>query len=199
MFQPTLPLRGATAITFCCGYNTEFQPTLPLRGATRVAGRVDADHFRFNPRSPCGERPAPVVRRVSPFCFNPRSPCGERRDWLPLPGLVSCPFQPTLPLRGATKPECFTVAGDGFQPTLPLRGATLVRFDNSSAKKFQPTLPLRGATVRHGDMPASDIGFNPRSPCGERHPVKPTVKAKRTGFNPRSPCGERRVCSVGST
>ena len=32
--------------------------------------------------------------------------------------------------------------------------------------------------------------FNPRSPCGERRPVRPTQPCQ-TDFNPRSPCGER--------
>ena len=34
------------------------------------------------------------------------------------------------------------------------------------------------------------LGFNPRSPCGERRSAMPRTLACR-GFNPRSPCGER--------
>ena len=37
LFQPTLPLRGATtALTRAAG-SSEFQPTLPLRGATATS------------------------------------------------------------------------------------------------------------------------------------------------------------------
>ena len=34
--------------------------------------------------------------------------------------------------------------------------------------------------------------FNPRSPCGERHPRRVACRTRRARFNPRSPCGERR-------
>ena len=37
MFQPTLPLRGATVEAGELTYNGRFQPTLPLRGATVVS------------------------------------------------------------------------------------------------------------------------------------------------------------------
>ena len=102
---------------------------------------------------------------------------------------------------------------------------------------FQSTLPVWGATNHAGSMPEScrvsihaprvgsdgcksnltrdHHGFNPRSPCGERHLARLALKAAflfqstlpvwgathlhqdrpRTPhrFNPRSPCGERRL------
>ena len=84
------------------GTDKAFQPSLPLRGATRVADAVERGQLDFNPRSPCGERPA----RVSPTM-----PFRKR-------------FQPSLPLRGATirNPEAAAIVK--FQPSLPLRGAT---------------------------------------------------------------------------
>ena len=46
------------------------------------------------------------------------------------------------------------VATSKFQPTLPLRGATRLCAEGICAKRFQPTLPLRGATkVRADDVP----------------------------------------------
>ena len=78
-FQSTLPMRGATAKGVGLGASKVFQSTLPMRGATLTGGlnRVPPGHF--NPRSPCGERPA--VSTLSS-----------------LPAL----FQSTLPMRGAT-------------------------------------------------------------------------------------------------
>ena len=62
-------------------------------------------------------------------------------------------FQPTLPLRGATRPILSALSyRDTFQPTLPLRGATQGRSLRDLAAGFQPTLPLRGAT---GGFPQS--------------------------------------------
>ena len=102
-------------------------------------------------------------------------------------------FQPTLPLRGATrcrghdrrKHQVSThapLAGSDvsaswtsgrearFQPTLPLRGATMPGRCVSFHCMFQPTLPLRGATRLRPLYPLIYFhSFNPRSPCGERH------------------------------
>ena len=123
-----------------------FQPTLPLRGATRRANAIGVSPVnRFNPRSPCGERPKYHHRSARPFRFNPRSPCGER-----------------------PAPVVRRVSPFWFQPTLPLRGATYTLWDLLySQLVFQPTLPLRGATRRRGRRPRR-WSFNPRSPCGER-------------------------------
>ena len=77
-------------------------------------------------------------------------------------------FQPTLPLRGATRRFEMSLAARSFQPTLPLRGATEASRSSTDASQFQPTLPLRGATsarTRHSECLTC---FNPRSPCGER-------------------------------
>ena len=55
-FQPTLPVRGAPGRCRCAGRTTRFQPTLPVRGATHTSCAVDQTPCHFNPRSPCGER-----------------------------------------------------------------------------------------------------------------------------------------------
>ena len=159
LFQPPLPLRGATPDEFyvrCLGW---FQPTLPLRGATVqrqhvvVAVGVVSTHAplagsdAFSTQATC-HRPS----------FYPRSPCGERvSTHAPLAGndLTSgqtkscgCGFQPTLPLRGATADEFGVRILAVFQPTLPLRGATSSASSlPNSTGSFQPTLPLRGATA----------------------------------------------------
>ena len=190
-----------------------FQPTLPLRGATDATPRYRPTHWSFNPRSPCGERLGLVVMQTNTWTFQPTLPLRER---LQTPKLQTAQgsFQPTLPLRGATVPGVARhrlpqvsthapLAGSDtldefdysvwtpFQPTLPLRGATRSRsVPRKMRNSFQPTLPLRGATSRRTGTPCRPSSFNPRSPCGERHRVRRAAKAER-GFNPRSPCGER--------
>ena len=101
----------------------------------------------FNPRSPCGERPAgggaaahkesisihaPRVgsdvnwdngQRIANRNFNPRSPCGERQAIL-----------------------------------TSLRAMVI----------FQSTLPVWGATIFRLFLTIMWLHFNPRSPCGER-------------------------------
>ena len=127
-FQSTLSLRRATWVRTIKGDCGGFQSTLSLRRATRLWGNQTPDHWisihallaesdqgvaegitsqsDFNPRSPCGERPAirsslrtefrfqstlSLRRATDSQCrqqytrryFNPRSPCGERRWALP--------------------------------------------------------------------------------------------------------------------
>ena len=144
-FPPTLPLRGATFVQV--GYRCRcfcFNPRSPC-GERRQRQTCSLMTGGFNPRSPCGERPddptvvsrgvavsthAPLAGRDAPCrsvggggtCFNPRSPCGERppsRGYRP----SRREFQPTLPLRGATRAEKNDIDQRWFQPTLPLRGA----------------------------------------------------------------------------
>ena len=98
----------------------------------------------FNPRAPCGARPA-VVKFVAAYKgFNPRAPCGAR----PMPSYlrrIRSEFQSTRPMRGAT------TLLEGFK-------------DNTG---FQSTRPMRGATASGGNL-GGGSGFNPRAPCGAR-------------------------------
>ena len=194
-FQPTLPARGATLFVPAlhppavisthaprtgsdpCGVGgvfpgDVFQPTLPARGATWVEIHRWLYAIDFNPRSPHGERPAPItvfdihytISTHAPrtgsdaICypddtgtdnFNPRSPHGER----------PCGVGGVFP-------------GDVFQPTLPARGATCtVGAIRRSPLVFQPTLPARGATSRDALNGA---------------PVEISTHAPRTGSDARA-------------
>ena len=78
-----------------------------------------------------------------------------------------CPFQSTLPARGATR-VLYTVTPSGsFQSTLPARGATQLSFRAAPQISFQSTLPARGATHTQ-EWACPRRYFNPRSPHGER-------------------------------
>ena len=125
------------------------------------------------------------------FGFNPRSPCGERLrfvvgdeavNWVsthaPLAGSDYCIaavesdftwFQPTLPLRGATRRQRTSAPSRGVSTHAPLAGSdgdvvlvlarchvsthaplagsdTRPSWETTPHGTFQPTLPLRGAT-----------------------------------------------------
>ena len=113
----------------------------------------------------CGQ-----IKIVKGWNFNPRSPCGERRG-ISQATERTREFQPTLPVRGATRDSTAPLghspisthaprAGSDltrppkwrmqqkFQPTLPVRGATPTTFPRLTSGIFQPTLPVRGATIR---------------------------------------------------
>ena len=170
----------------------EFQPTLPLRGATGAPHWQRAQRLGFNPRSPCGERPA-------------------RRRHQPVNGAVST----HAPLAGSDAGRAVHHRGRHVSTHAPLAGSDLPCAANGQAgDRFQPTLPLRGATAEALAPATRWPSFNPRSPCGERHfcaltqmqqikfqptlPLRgattptPTTRRRCSSFNPRSPCGERR-------
>ena len=102
MFQPTLPLRGATGHTLNFSTSSSsFQPTLPLRGATLVHSVVVVVRHVSTHAPLAGSAAMEMAQEIVSKGFNPRSPCGERRfdsreKW------SRAMFQPTLPLRGAT-------------------------------------------------------------------------------------------------
>ena len=124
-FQPTRPLRGATMSRYEDFFRALFQPTRPLRGATRgpsdegfgqrgisthapLAGRDPSAPIslscrtNFNPRAPCGARPRARCGSRATCNFNPRAPCGARpKGAIRYGGALL--FQPTRPLRGATR------------------------------------------------------------------------------------------------
>ena len=131
------------------------------------------------------------------------------------------PFQPTLPLRGATI-RYYRYAGDVLVSThAPLAGSDHIRHKQQPAPETVSThAPLAGSdwwitdsattwsVSTHAPLAGSDsrasairrwpMCFNPRSPCGER----PSRKSRRPSprrFNPRSPCGERRTTTPHGT
>ena len=172
-----------------------FQSTLPVWGATHP--RAPGNHHRphFNPRSPCGERPAEnTFPDPEPLNFNPRSPCGERRFFRRAEGGLTyfnprspCgerlkrwqrqqrpeQFQSTLPVWGATSKSITLPTGDGlFQSTLPVWGATGRVFFVNNALAISIHAPRVGSDPRPVSPRSPSENFNPRSPCGERLSIR---------------------------
>ena len=128
-------------------YYRKFQSTLPVWGATVFRLTQIRHPARFNPRSPCGERPemdgmlstissvsihAPRVgsdaalKRLAAVrnSFNPRSPCGERPSrTVVVPVMILC-FNPRSPCGERLLPGVAARIAGLFQSTLPVWGAT---------------------------------------------------------------------------
>ena len=115
-----------------------------------------------------GSDPRSRCRCAAFWDFNPRSPHGERRAPLTreTPRVL---FQPTLPARGATLAirQAFSTLLQ-FQPTLPARGATA--FLCLAARAYSNFNPRSPHGERRPPAPgeSSRRDFNPRSPHGER-------------------------------
>ena len=78
IFQPTLPMRGATRRIGSYGVGRSISTHAPHAGSDVTTGALSRIARDFNPRSPCGERLTRPPRTCAHGNFNPRSPCGER-------------------------------------------------------------------------------------------------------------------------
>ena len=124
---------------------------------------------RFNPRTPCGVRPAPAfcpssflrfqsthsLRSATPvssrrggafLCFNPRTPCGVRLQ---------------VPSRWWTLYK--------FQSTHSLRSATSPLKESNKKSRVSIHALLAECDIRLWLISRFLYSFNPRTPCGVRH------------------------------
>ena len=83
--------------------------------------------------------------------------------------------------------------GVGFQPTRPLRGATRHRCRRTPTTVFQPTRPLRGATPQPLGCAVLIITISTHAPLAGRDSDRHPFCKYDSDFNPRAPCGARRM------
>ena len=166
-FQSTLPVRGATDYLPTDDKYIGFQSTLPVRGATvrvRVLGVVNGISIHA-PRAGSDRRH--MVLRRSRTYFNPRSPCGERPK-PPIRKAENKIFQSTLPVRGATSWETIARRLHYISIHAPRAGSdTMTIADAAPILDFNPRSPC-GERPRQATTGRMSAHFNPRSPCGER-------------------------------
>ena len=185
IFQPTLPVRGATSMLKYERTDAVFQPTLPVRGATRCVLLPVLIVFNFNPRSPCGERLHSIPNGFVVSNFNPRSPCGER----PSRGLFHfrySEFQPTLPVRGATAIVANPLLPDIISTHAPRAGSDDFIHCIYLPYPISTHAPRAGSDKKALFGVHADRDFNPRSPCGER-PCTCCMRRCRRTFQPTLP------------
>ena len=124
----------------------EFQPTLPTRGATvyqrRYCNRPDiSTHAPHTGSDVAAAILIHKAARISTHAPHTGSDCRDRR-WQEM----VCPFQPTLPTRGATCASRHHAGGSDFNPRSPHGERPPMRLTQPPIMTFQPTLPTRGAT-----------------------------------------------------
>ena len=147
--------------------------------------------------------------------FNPRTPCGVR----PAPSLLHAPAHRIsihAPLAGCDPPSASLLGHFCISIHAPLAGCDCSRLSAFSIiLNFNPRTPcgVRRAWPRPCAAP---YYFNPRTPCGVRppaacrwwpvkqfqstHPLRGATRRTRSGsppkrnFNPRTPCGVRLPC-----
>ena len=161
-----------------------------MRGATANRGYFEYDLCDFNPRAPCGARRAWSTPSRTISHFNPRAPCGARRDSTSDFRRSLINFNPRAPC-GARPADIVARCGlVVFQPTRPLRGATRFQEQSNRREEFQPTRPLRGATWRSEEKAAVFV-ISTHAPLAGRDLLPTTLAPSSSYFNPRAPCGAR--------
>ena len=122
-FQPTRPLRGATASQLSAAAVTRISTHAPLAGRDQMpVWSVLTSVLDFNPRAPCGARPAQMFVQNLP-----------------------CQFQPTRPLRGATGRGGHPEVPAGISTHAPLAGRdSLLPKQCSGHQQISTHAPLAG-------------------------------------------------------
>ena len=168
LFQSTHSLRSATFISDPLCLALEVSIHALLAECDSKLNKLDGTYKSFNPRTPCGVRPALAnldmvnmwvsihallaecdnllekLRRPVK-CFNPRTPCGVRHLWR-RPARRTSGFNPRTPC-GVRLPDC------------PIAG--LFHVVSIHALLAECDHHRRGNGNNHGS-------FNPRTPCGVR-------------------------------
>ena len=145
LFQPTRPLRDATYRVRAARCKTRISTHASLAGRDMIVYRGGAAYIHFNPRVPCGTR--------------------RRGETEIAQRLV---FQPTRPLRDATKIKHRANACNRFQPTRPLRDATMTKRFYIFEVDISTHASLAGRDRNCQRMREYHQHFNPRVPCGTR-------------------------------
>ena len=168
----------------------------------------------FNPRAPCGARPA--AARTPPCASGFQSTRPVRGATFPTEQLKSCvpisihapragrdahrtahrplrrDFNPRAPCGARLGLGVQLVDDDGhFNPRAPCGARRRPMAATSRTPSFQSTRPVRGATAKESGNSDSNRNFNPRAPCGARRLTRQT-SSPQLYFNPRAPCGARQ-------
>ena len=144
-FNPRAPCGARPSARHSSGFMIEFQPTRPLRGATaHLVGVCRAVQF-ISTHAPLAGRDRPRLAAASPRRnFNPRAPCGARPSYC-LTCRAEREFQPTRPLRGATLSRCKCgIRSKNFNPRAPCGARLWSRAPSGLAYYISTHAPLAG-------------------------------------------------------
>ena len=166
---------------------SRFQPTRPLRGATQRGLSSKGIRRYFNPRAPCGARRGREHDCGIHGChFNPRAPCGARRLESGTRRGLSL-FQPTRPLRGATRRRSIIRnRHTNFNPRAPCGARRSTTAPRQRREKISTHAPLAGRDRLASPSSLLLANFNPRAPCGAR-PFRLQFCMSRDRFQPTRP------------
>ena len=170
-FQSTRPVRGATTSAGSSPGVSSISIHAPRAG--RDASDLEGQHYvLISIHAPRAGRDWGLTKTAScGWNFNPRAPCGAR----PAARHIASPpviFQSTRPVRGATPQTMAGMSPAIFQSTRPVRGATAVTQEIASVTKISIHAPRAGRDDDGRRTQDKRRDFNPRAPCGARRPYR---------------------------
>ena len=140
-----------------------FQPTRPLRGATAAAKR--AAHERpISTHAPlAGRDAAPKQKALVLLDFNPRAPCGARPGWA-VAGSGSSEISTHAPLAGRDYSPWSEDGEFEISTHAPLAGRDPLRYDQLDVVDISTHAPLAGRDCMASSTPPRRAGFQPTRP-----------------------------------
>ena len=127
---------------------------------------------------------------TNPLHFNPRAPCGARRRGGAMVARYTL-FQPTRPLRGATKSRWYTIPKSVFQPTRPLRGATYMVNTSLRCNPISTHAPLAGRDDHRKVACGALYGISTHAPLAGRDARRPVSARAYTRISTHAPLAGR--------
>ena len=129
---------------------------------------LPANLTHFNPRAPCGARPAPKSQEEVHACISIHAPHAGRdrpEGGQDHPGAISI-HAPHAGRDSGVPP--MRAYAPHFNPRAPCGARLQATMGGAEAGTFQSTRPMRGATDRFSASISNWRYFNPRAPCGAR-------------------------------
>ena len=117
--------------------------------------------------------------------FNPHTPCGVR-PYARLHDRLSCQFQSTHPMRGATFVPSPVWLYTVISIHTPHAGCDKLCYDIGTMKEISIHTPHAGCDITPALPSAMSFYFNPRTPCGVR-PIKSIVEYRKVSISIHAP------------
>ena len=193
VFQSTHPLRGATMPSHLIEDFVVISIHAPLAGCDLLPGSGSGSIPDFNPRTPCGVRPAISSSSLQSIShFNPRTPCGVRLamkniDPFTIKISIHAPLAGCDRLYGLSK-----ICEGNFNPRTPCGVRPRQGRAYQDHGYFNPRTPC-GVRPSSMHSACAVLHFNPRTPCGVRLVGQKSESLYIDDFNPRTPCGVRQA------
>ncbi len=160
-FNPRSPCGERLAISAHKQDTLLFQPTLPMRGATKHSLKQQQARYISTHAPHAGSDGSPFVAYFLRLNFNPRSPCGERQSFVKKNGFIFV-ISTHAPHAGSDALLMPLVQRElYFNPRSPCGERRGVPYNNNCKEVFQPTLPMRGATATYSSQLNSSTSLLP--------------------------------------